>query len=246
MADQKISDIDPKTAREIIQAHNAALKNIGQYLKSLSSDTVHDFKAPLRHITIYAEMLEAEHANAMDGTAREYLGAISEAAKRMRDQIDDFARFMNAAPSGINLTKTSIDQIISPIVESMEDKCALSGASVQALSVYSINTDPILLKTALTDLIEFLYDLSGQQGRQSFPVIIKIKPEDSTLKITMTRTAALPTHMKQDDAWDLFHDPKELKAALSRHILGMLSGKCEISLKDSDLSLHITLPLSGS
>jgi len=59
----------------------------------------HDLQEPLRVITSFSGLLQAEHADALDGAALDYLGFLMEGAERMRRQIEDLLLFSRVMSS---------------------------------------------------------------------------------------------------------------------------------------------------
>lgn len=66
-----------------LRATNRALEESNQELGSFSYSVSHDLRGPLRAINGFAALLVSEHAQALDGEARDYLHRLREASLRM-------------------------------------------------------------------------------------------------------------------------------------------------------------------
>lgn len=84
------------------------LTTANRELESFSYSVSHDLRAPVRAIGSFSELLEAEHASALDPEGRRILGVVRRNARRMGLLIDDLlalARFSRQplAPSAVDM-----------------------------------------------------------------------------------------------------------------------------------------------
>src|SRR5207237_10634769 len=78
---------------ERVQQRTAELEVANQELEAFSYSVSHDLRAPLRHVTGFAALLN-EHMNGqLDAQASRYLQTITRAEQRMGQLIDDLLAF---------------------------------------------------------------------------------------------------------------------------------------------------------
>jgi signal transduction histidine kinase len=76
----------------------------------------HDLQEPLRKVTGYVEVLEADHGDQLDEQAREYMRLASNAAHRMRQLINDLLALSRVREDGMRVadcdTRAAVDEIV--------------------------------------------------------------------------------------------------------------------------------------
>ena len=86
--EEEIRGLNQELAKRSVELE-ATNKELAAFAYSVS----HDLRAPLRHMSGYAELLQKKVAPALDEKSRRYMAMILEAAKRMGDLIDDLLAF---------------------------------------------------------------------------------------------------------------------------------------------------------
>lgn len=105
-----IQDLTPLAeAHARLERQAAQLAASNTDLERFAHIASHDLQEPLRMITSFAGLLEAEHADALEGDAMEYLGFLIEGAHRMQRLIEDLLLFSRVMSSHVGLE--SVDPI---------------------------------------------------------------------------------------------------------------------------------------
>lgn len=138
-----------------LKEQEALLKSINKNLDDFAALTSHDLQAPLRHIAIFAELLEGEHGDKLDEEAKDYVRQIREGVDNMRGLIKSFLKFMRSSPEGIELDHVDLKSILEHIQQrhSLElDK--IGGTLSLPKNQIAVRGDAILLNQVIGNLVE--------------------------------------------------------------------------------------------
>lgn len=100
---------------ELVEARTAELTRVNRDLESFSASVSHDLRAPLRTITSFAQLIEANYADLFDDEGREHLAFVRQGCAEMRFLIEDL--LMLARVSSAELKRDAVD--LSAIVREM-------------------------------------------------------------------------------------------------------------------------------
>jgi signal transduction histidine kinase len=159
----------------------AELNALSQELEAFSYSVSHDLRAPLRHITGFASMLQSSAAAALDDNGRRYLTTIADAAKRMGRLIDDLLVFSRMGRK--ELTRGRVD--LGALVEDVrrEVSADLNGRSIQ----WTIHPLPVVegdistLRMVLTNLMTNALKYSGTRPTAEIEIGVNGSPNETVV-----------------------------------------------------------------
>jgi len=131
----------------------AELNALSQELEAFSYSVSHDLRAPLRHITGFASMLDKSAGRSLDEKDRRYLTTIADAAKRMGRLIDDLLVFSRMGRKELTHGRVDLGTLVEDVRR--EVSADLNGRSVQ----WTIHPLPVVegdtatLRMVLTNLL---------------------------------------------------------------------------------------------
>ena len=122
-------------------------------LEAFSYSVSHDLRAPLRHITGFATLLEQQAGASLDAQGQRYLKTITDAAARMATLIDDLLAFSRMGRATVSKHRVDLGQLVHEArTEVSED---LNGRHVEwdVKDLPSVSADPALLKPVMVNLL---------------------------------------------------------------------------------------------
>ena len=161
---------DQKRVGQELEARVAELANVNLELEAFSYSVSHDLRAPLRHVTGFASLLEEQAGSALDAQARRYLTTITEAARRMGTLIDDLLAFSRMGRT--NVVKRSIN--LSELLDEARAEVSvdLNGRRIvwDVQPLPTVEADPALLRSALVNLLSNAVKYTGTRDEARIEV----------------------------------------------------------------------------
>jgi light-regulated signal transduction histidine kinase (bacteriophytochrome) len=99
-----------RIAREL-EERAAALTELNQELEAFTYSVSHDLRAPLRHITGFATLLDQSAAGKLDDTERRRLKLVIDSANRLGRLIDDLLAFSRVNRTAVSRHRVSLDAV---------------------------------------------------------------------------------------------------------------------------------------
>lgn len=139
----------------------AALRRRGEELARSNEDlqqfayvASHDLSEPLRKVANFCQLLERQYGPQLDDKARQYIAFAVDGAKRMQALISDLLSLSRVGRSTDSFVRVELDAAAEIAVDSLGERIADSGATVERLtSLPAVEGDRALLTSLLQNLI---------------------------------------------------------------------------------------------
>jgi len=174
-----------KRAAIELERHAAELSAVNEELEAFSYSVSHDLRAPLRHVTGFATLLERSAGGRLAEQETRYVRTIVDAASRMGRLIDDLLAFSRMGRSPIERRRISLADVVR---DARHDLPSVEHASEIAWTVHpmpEVEADPALLRQVFVNLLSNAAKYSGARPHPT--VEIGVAPSGAAETVVYVR-----------------------------------------------------------
>lgn len=136
-----------------VKEGTAQLEAARQELQVFSYSISHDFRAPLRHILGYVEIVQSEAGDALDETSRQHLQTIAQAAAQMGQMIDALLEYSQMGRAEMCCQRVSLAMLVEEARRELHPEIAGREIDWQIGDLPDVYGDPRMLRQALVHLL---------------------------------------------------------------------------------------------
>lgn len=135
-----------------VEERTAQLEVANQELEAFSYSVSHDLRAPLRHISGFAELLAQAEGGASEQSKR-YVGLITTSARQMNQLIDDLLDFSRNSRLEIQQTRVDLQDLMEKILQDAQPEMANRKIVWKKGALPAVRGDLSLLRQVFSNLI---------------------------------------------------------------------------------------------
>jgi signal transduction histidine kinase len=154
---------------------NRRLAHANEDLESFSYSVSHDLKAPLRHVSAFAELLETKAGNRLQAEEHEYVDLIRDEAARMNKLIEALLSFARIGYKQLHLQPVHLESLIRAIVAGMSLETKDREILWEIRPLPEVECDRELINQVLVNLIDNAVKFT--RGRSPARIEIGALPE---------------------------------------------------------------------
>ena len=146
------------------------LERANAALRQFAATAAHDLQAPLRHVLIFAQIIEQEEADSMSPDGQKHLAKVREGALRAQTLIrvlQEYAQLVNRPPQTETL---EMSRVLTGVMSALEDEIEASGAKLDIGDLPDIEGDPVLLTQLFQNLVS-----NAIKYRSALPPVITVR-----------------------------------------------------------------------
>jgi len=138
--------------RELLE-RTVQLEAANKELESFSYSVSHDLRAPLRHVTGFAILLQKQGSAILDEKNLHYLNTISESAKQMGILIDDLLAFSRMGRSEVKRSRVRLGQLVEGILKELQEETKHRDIAWKVGELPEVYCDGSMLRLVFVNLI---------------------------------------------------------------------------------------------
>lgn len=230
------------------------LERANAALRQFAATAAHDLQAPLRHITLFSQLLEQEEGGKLSDEGRSHLEKVRQGSERAQTLIrvlQEYAQLVNRLPE---MKPVSLNQVLKQVRLSLDEEITASGAVIGTGNLPRVLGDEVLLTQLFQNLIGNSIKYRGEEppevtisaGRKRDDGLVRISIADNGIGIEPRHADTIFEMMKR------LHDGSRYPGmgvglAFCRQIVESHGG--EIWLDETHLKgarFCLTLPSAGS
>lgn len=129
------------------------LQEANEELESFAYSVSHDLRAPLRHISGFADLLERTTGAQLDERGRHYLTAISESAAEMGTLIDDLLSFSRMGRAPLSLDHLNLEDMVNEYVARVDEGTRERGIEWVIGELPAVHADRAMMRQVFANLL---------------------------------------------------------------------------------------------
>ena len=147
-------DITSRKQAELrLEKHAEELERRNQELQNFAYVASHDLQEPLRKIEAFGGRLRDKHGAELGKDGLMYLERMDNAARRMRQLIEDLLSYSRITTQGDAFDSCDLDQIVRDVLSDLEIRIEESGARVDVEPLPAIAASPVQMHQLFLNLI---------------------------------------------------------------------------------------------
>ena len=152
-----------------------ALQAANRELRTFSHAASHDLKEPLRTMSNFARLLERRYGDRLDENGREYLGFVTDAAKRGTALVNDLLRYAEAGTDEVSLERVDLGDVGRLVHGTVEALLAGAGARLDIGDLPTVTATSTWAQQLLQNLVSNALKFS----RPGVPPVVAVSARET-------------------------------------------------------------------
>jgi signal transduction histidine kinase len=153
-----------------VQERTVKLENLNKELEAFSYSVSHDLRAPLRHISGFADLLSRQKPVEADAPSTRYVKLIVSSAEHMGRLVDDLLAFSRMTRSEMTFVSVNLNPLAQEVHEGQMAAVPQRAIEWDIQPLPEVFGDPALLRQVLVNLLSNAVKYTGQRERAKIEI----------------------------------------------------------------------------
>jgi signal transduction histidine kinase len=145
---QRIRELNLSLQQQVDQ-----LEAVNQELEAFSYSVSHDLRAPLRHLSGFADLLSRENLDQAGGNAKRYVQFIKEASAHAGKLVDDLLSFARMGRVEIRRSRVDMNALVRLVIQELQPDVGERRVDWRVAELPAIVADPAMIAVVLKNLV---------------------------------------------------------------------------------------------
>lgn len=136
-----------------VLARTAQLEEANRELESFSYSVSHDLRAPIRHISGFADLFRKRGGDALDATSAHYLQVIADAARQAGILVDDLLAFSRMGRAELARQRVSMDAMVKEVLALLQPEIGSRAVEWRIGPLGDVTGDAAMLRLVWRNLL---------------------------------------------------------------------------------------------
>ncbi|MDB4985090.1 MAG: Phytochrome, two-component sensor histidine kinase [Myxococcaceae bacterium] len=250
-AEAQVRELNEALERRVAE-RTMELQEANKELESFSYSVSHDLRAPLRHITGFAQLLERRAKKSLDEVSLGHLRTISEAAKEGGRLVDDLLAFSRMGRTEVKKVGVNLLELVQQEQRDLASELGERAITWQVGELPEVSADPALLRLVIKNLLSNAVKYT--RPRSAARIEVQAREEDGEVHLWITDNGVGFDMRYVDKLFGVFqrlHTAEQFEGtgiglANVRRIVNRHGGRVWAEAKlDQGATFHFTLPVAN-
>ncbi len=159
-------------------------------MQSFTATVSHDLRAPLRHITSFAQLLQEEAGLALGDEAQEFLGHITGSARHMAQMLDALLALSRVGTVPVLLQPLALSDVLGALVQERAQSLQTQNAERRVrwslpTDLPTVQADASLLNAALAQVLDNAVKFTAQRADATIDISARVDAATGAVQCTV-------------------------------------------------------------